>query len=183
MNANDNYKNILIKFSVQFSRSVMSDSLQPHGLQQARLPCPSPTPEVSPHVLWVGDAIQPSHPPSLPSPPTFSLSQHQSLLKWGSSSHQVAKVWGFSFNIIPSNEYSELISFRMDWLDLLAIQGTPKSLLQQHSSKASILQHSSFFIGQLSHPYITIGKTIALIRWTFIGKIMSLLLICWLGWS
>ena len=83
------------------------------------------------------------------------------------------KYWGFSFNISPSNEYSGLISFRMDWLDLLTVQGTLKSLLQHHSSKPSILRHSAFFIVQLSHPYITAGKTIALIRWTFVGKVTS----------
>ena len=83
--------------------------------------------------------------------------------------------WSFSFNISPSNEYSELISFRMDWLDLLAVQGSLKSLLQHHSSKASILWHSAFFIIQLSHPYMTTGKTIALTRWAFVGKIMSIL--------
>ena len=82
--------------------------------------------------------------------------------------------WSFSFNISPSNEYSGLIFFRMDWLDLLAFQGTLKSLLQHHSSKASILQFSAFFIVQLSHPYMTIGKTIALTRWVFVGKVMSL---------
>ena len=85
------------------------------------------------------------------------------------------KNWSFSFSISPSNEYSGLISFRMDWLDLLAFQGTLKSLLQHHSSKASILQLSAFFIVQLSHPYMTTGKTIALTRWTFVGKVMSLL--------
>ena len=85
------------------------------------------------------------------------------------------KYWSFSFNISPSNEYSGLISFRMDWLDLLAVQGTLKSLLQHHSSKASILWHSAFFIVQLSHPYVTTGKTIALTTWTFVGKVMSLL--------
>ena len=84
------------------------------------------------------------------------------------------KYWSFSFNISPSNEHSGLISFRMDWLDLLAIQGTLKSLLQHHSSKASILCHSAFFTVQLSHPYMTTGKTIALTRWTFVGKVMSL---------
>ena len=84
------------------------------------------------------------------------------------------KYWIFSFSISPSNEYSELISFRMDWLDLLAVQGTLKSLLQHHSSKASIIRRSAFFIVQLSHPYTTIGKTIALTRWTFVGKIISL---------
>ena len=85
------------------------------------------------------------------------------------------KYWSFSFSISPSNEYSELISFRMDWLDLLAVQGTLKSLLQPHRSKASILQHSAFFIVQLTHPYMTTGKTIALTRSTFVGKAMSLL--------
>ena len=85
------------------------------------------------------------------------------------------KYWSFSFNISPSNEHSGLISFRIDWFDLLAVQGTLKSLLQHHSSKASILQHSAFFIVRLSHPYMTTGKTIALTRWTFVGKIMSLL--------
>ena len=83
--------------------------------------------------------------------------------------------WSFSFNISPSNEYTGLISFRIDWLDLLAVQGTLKSLLQHHSSKGSILWHSAFFIVQLSHPYMTTGKTIALTRWTFVGKVMSLL--------
>ena len=85
------------------------------------------------------------------------------------------KYWSFSFNISPSNEYSRLISFRMDWLDLLAVQGTLKSLFQHHSSKASILWHSSFFIVQLSHPYMTTGKTISLTRQTLVGKVMSLL--------
>ena len=91
------------------------------------------------------------------------------------------KYW--SFNITPSNEYSRLISFRTDWFDLLAVQGTLKSLLQQHSSKASILWCSAFFIVQLSHPYMTTGKTIALTRWNFVGKVMSLFLIYCLGWS
>ena len=86
------------------------------------------------------------------------------------------KYWSFSFNISPSNEHPGLISFRMDWLDLLAVQGTLKSLLQHHTSKASILQCSAFFTVQLSHPYMTTGKTIALTRWTFVGKVMSLLL-------
>ena len=93
------------------------------------------------------------------------------------------KYWSFSFNISPSNEHPGLISFRMDWLDLLAVQGTFKSLLQHHSSKASILWHSAFFTVQLSHPYTTTGKTITLTRWTFVGKVMSLLLICCLGLS
>ena len=93
------------------------------------------------------------------------------------------KYWSFSFNIIPSREIPGLISFRMDWLDLLAVQGTLKSLLQHHSSKASILQHSAFFIAQLSHPYMTSGKTIALTRWIFVGKVLSLLLNTLLGLS
>ena len=93
------------------------------------------------------------------------------------------KYWSFSFKTSPSNEYSGLISFRMDWLDLLAVQGTLKSLLQHHSSKTSILQCSAFFMVQLSHPYMTTGKTIALTRQTSVGKVMSLLLICCLGWS
>ena len=154
----------------------MSYSLWPHGLQNARLPCPSLCPEVSQtHILWVDNAIQPSHPPSPPSSPALNLSQHQGLFKWVSSSHQVAKYWSFSFSISPSNEYSGLSSVRMDWLDLLAVQGTLKSLLQHHSSKASILQHSAFFIVQLSHPYMTTGKTIALTRRTFVGEVMFLL--------
>ena len=93
------------------------------------------------------------------------------------------KYWSYSFNISPSNEHPGLISFRMDWLDLLAVQGTLKSLLQHHNSKASILLHSAFFIVQLSHPYMTIGKTIALTGWIFVGKVMSLLSICCLVWS
>ena len=93
------------------------------------------------------------------------------------------KYWSFSFSISPSNEYSGLISFKTDWYDLLAVQGTLKSLLQHHSSKASVLRHSAFFIVQLSHPYMTTGKTIALTRPLFVGKVMSLLLICCLGWS
>ena len=107
------------------------------------------------HVHRVGDAIQPSHILSSPSPPAFNLSQHQGLFQWVSSSHQVAKVMEFQLQHSPSNEYSGLISFRMDWLDLLAVQGTLKSILQHHSSKASIPQCSAFFIVQLSHPYMT----------------------------
>ena len=135
------------------------------------------------HVHWVSDAIQPSHPLLSPYPPALNLSQHQGPFKWVSSSHQWSKCWSFSFNISPSNERSRLISFRMDWLDLLTVQGTLKSLLQHHTSKASILWGSAFFIVQLSHPYMTTGKTIVLTRWTFVGKVMSLLFICCLGWS
>ena len=104
------------------------------------------------HVHWVSDAIQPSHPLSAASPPTFNLFQHRILFQWVSSSHQLAKSIGFSFSISPSNEYSELISFRINWFDLLAIQGTLKSLLQHPSSKASILRRSAFFTVHLSHP-------------------------------
>ena len=137
------------------------------------------------HVHWLGNAIQPSHPLSSPSPPTLNLSQHQGLffffyfLKVFSNESALRvrwpKYWSFSFNISPSNEHPELISFRMDWLDLLAVQGTLKSLLQHLSSKASILRHSAFFIVQLSQPDKTTGKTIALTRWTFVDKVMSLL--------
>ena len=126
-------------------------------------------------VHWVDDAIQPSPPLSplllLPSIfPRIRVFNNESVLpiRW-------SKYWSFSFSINSSNEYSGLIFFRMDWLDLLAVQGTLKSLLQHHSSKASILRCSAFFIVQLSHPYMTIGKTIALTRQTFVGKVMSLL--------
>ena len=121
------------------------------------------------HVHLVGDAIQPSHHLLSPSPPAFNLtsirifSNESVLLRW-------PKNWSFTFSICPSNEYSGLISFRMDWLDLLAIQGTLKSLLQHYSSKASNLWHSDFSIVQLSHSYMTTRKTVALIRWTFVGK-------------
>ena len=127
------------------------------------------------HVHRVGDAIQPSHPLLSPFPPAPNPSQHQSLFQWVNSSHEVAKDWSFSFSIISSKEHPGLISFRMDCLDLLAVQGTLKSLLQHHSSKASILWHPAFFTVQLSHLYMTTGKTIALTRQTFVGKIMSLL--------
>ena len=116
------------------------------------------------YVHWVCDAIQPSYPLSSPSPPALNLFHHQGLFKWVSSLHQWPKYWIFSFSISPSKEYSGLISFRMDWLGLLAVQGTLKSLLQHHSSKASILWHSAFFIFQLSHTFMTNGKTIALTR-------------------
>ena len=113
------------------------------------------------HVHRVNDAIQPSHPLSPPSPPAPNPSQHQGLFKWVGSSHG-----SFSFSISPSNEHPGLISFRMDWLDLLVVQGTLKSLLQYHGSKASIFQRSAFFTVQPSHPYMTTGKTIALTQWT-----------------
>ena len=128
------------------------------------------------HVHWVSDAIQPSHPllSTSPLPPIFPsirVFSNESVLHI-----KGPKYWSFSFSISPSNQYLGLIYFRMDWLDLLAVQGTLKSLLQHHSPKASILRCSAFFIVQLSHPYMTTGNTIALTRWTFVGKvIMSLL--------
>ena len=128
------------------------------------------------HVNRVSDAIQPSHPLSSPSPPAPNPSQHQGLFRMSQLWIRWPKYWSFSFKISPSNEHPGLISFRMDWLDFLVAQGTLKSLLQHHSSKASILQRSAFFIVQLSHPYTTTGKTIALMRRTFVGKVMSLLL-------
>ena len=127
-------------------------------------------------VHWAGDAIQPSHPLSSPPPPAPNPYQHQGLSNKSTLCMRWPKYWSFSFSISPSNEHKGLISFRMDWLDLLAVQGTLKSLLQHHSSKASILQCSAFFTVQLSYPYTTTGKTIALTRWTFVSKVMSLLL-------
>ena len=127
------------------------------------------------YIHRVSDAIQPSNPLSSPSPPAPNLSQHQGLFQWVSSSHQVAKVLEFKLQHLSSNEHPGLISFRMDWLDLFAVQGTLKSLLQHHSSKALILLRSAFFTVQLSHPHMTTGKTIALTRWTFVDKVMSLL--------
>ena len=127
------------------------------------------------HVHQVGDAIQPSHPLLSPSPPAPNPSQHQGLLQGVSCSHQVAKVLEFQLQHQSSNEHPGLISFRMDQLDLLPVQGTLESLLQHCSSKASILQCSAFFTAQLSHPYMTTGKTIALTRQIFVGKVMSLL--------
>ena len=127
-------------------------------------------------VHWLGDAIQPSHPLPSPFPPAFNHSQHQVFSNESVLRIRWPEYWSFSFSISSSNEYSGLISFRIHWFDLLADQGTLKSLLQHHSSKASILWCSVFFIVQLSHPYMTTGKTIALTRWTFVGKVMSLLL-------
>ena len=125
-------------------------------------------------VHQIGDAIQPSHPLSSPFPPVFNLYQHQGLFQLVSSSHQVAKVLELQVLHQSLQWTLGLISFRMDWLDLLAVQGTLKSLLQHHSSKASVLWR--FFMVQLSHPYMTTGKTIALTRWIFVGKVMPLLL-------
>ena len=137
------------------------------------------------YVHQIGDAIQPSHPLSSPSPPAFKLSQHQ--IRVFSSEPALHIKWpkyqSFNFRASPSNEYSGLISFSMDWLDLLAVQGTHKSLLQHYNSKASILWYSAFFIVQLSQQYMTTGKTIVLTRWTFVGKVCLCFLICCLGWS
>ena len=153
-------------------------NLQPHELQHARPPCPSPTPGVHSKLTSIKSVTPSSHlilcRPLLllpPIPPSIRVFSNESTLhmRW-------PKYWSFSFSIIPSKEHPGLISFRMDWLDLLAVQGTLKTLLQHHSSKASILRHSAFFTVQLSHPYMTSGKTIALTRWTFVGKVMSLLL-------
>ena len=119
--------------------------------------------------------MQPSHPLSCPSPPAFNLSQHQCLSNESSLHIRWLKYRSFSFKISPSNEHPGLISFKMDWLDLLAVQGTLKSFLQHHSSKASILQCSAFFIVQILHPHMATGKAIALTGWTFVDKIMSLL--------
>ena len=155
----------------------MSNSSQPHGPHSMPgLPVHHQLPEFTQtHVHQVGDAILPSLLLSSPSSPALNLSQDQGLFQWVSSSHQVPKYWSFSFNISPFNEHPGLISFRMDWLDFLAVQGTLKSLLQRHSSKASILRCSAFFIVQPSYPYMTTGKTIALARQTFVDKITSLL--------
>ena len=151
-----------LAFSSQFSHSVMSYSLWPHRLQYSRLPCASPTPGVysnsCPLSWWCHPTISSSVVPfssclqSFPASGSFQMSQfsHQVAIRW-------PKDWSFSFSVNPSNEYSGLISSRMDWLDLLAVQGTLKSL-QHHSSKASILRRSDFFMVQLSHPYMTPGK-------------------------
>ena len=127
------------------------------------------------HAHWISDALQPSHPLLSPPPFAFNPSQHHGLFQWVGSSHQVAKVLELQLQISLSNEYSGFISFRIDWFDLLAVQGILKSLLQHHSSKSSILQWSALFVAQLSLPYTTTGKTVALTRWIFVSKVMSLL--------
>ena len=164
--------------SDQISWSVMSDSLQPHESQRTRPPCPSPTPGVHPESTSIESVMPSSHlilcRPLLllpPIPASIRVFSNESTLRM-----RWPKYWSFSFSIITSKEIPGLISFRMDWLALLAVQGTLKGLLQHHSSKASILRHSAFFTVQLSHPYMTTGKTIALTRRTFVGKVMSLLL-------
>ena len=139
--------------------------LWPHGLQHARFPAHHQLPELAQiHVHRISDAIQ----PSILCWPLLLLPSIFPSIRW-------PKYWRFSFSISPSNDYSGLISFRIDWFDLRAVQGTLKSLLQHHSSEASILWCSAFFIVQLSHPYVTTRKTIALTRQTFVGKVMSLL--------
>ena len=169
---------LFIQFSsVQFSRSIVSDSLRPYESQHAGPPCPSQTAGVCsnscPSSQWCHPAISSSVvpfsscPQSLPASGSFPMSQ---LLAWGGQSIGVSA----SASVLPMNTQG-LISFRMDWLDLLAVQGTLKSLPQHHTSKASIFWCSAFFAVQLSHPYMTTGKTIALIRRTFVGKVMSLL--------
>ena len=155
----------------------MSSSLQVHEFQHARPPCQSPTPGVYPNPgpsnqychPTISSSVVPfsSCPQSFPALGSFPMSQL--CMRW-------PKYWSFSFNISPSNKHPTLISFRIDWLELLVVQGTLKSLLQHHSSKASIFWHSAFFTDQLSHPYMTTGKTIALTKQTFVGKVMSLLL-------
>ena len=167
---------MILKHLLFFSHSVVSDSLQPHGLQYTRLPCPSLSPSLL--KLMSIESVMPSNPlilchPHLLQPsifPTSKVFSNESVL-----CIRYPKYWSFSFSISPSNEYSGLSSFKKDWFDLFAVQGTLKSLLQQHSSKASILQQSAFFMAQLSHPYMTTGKTIALTVWTFVGKVLSLL--------
>ena len=159
--------------SVQFSCSVMSDSLQPHEMQYTRTPCPSPTPEVYPNSCPSIKLVTPSshlilYRPLLllPSiPPTIRVFSNEStlLMRW-------PNYWSFCFSISPSNEPPGLISFRMNWLDLLAVQGTLNSLLQHHSSKPSVLWCSAFFTVQLSHPYMTTGKNIALTKWILLAK-------------
>ena len=163
----------------------MSNSLQPHESQHARPPCPSTNSWSSLRLTSI-ESVMPSshlilcHPllllPQIP--PSIGVFSNESTLRM-----RWPKYWSFSFSIIPSKEIPGLISFRMDWLDLLAVQGTLKILLQHHSSKASIFRHSAFFTVELSHLYMTTGKTIALTRWTFVGKVMSLLLIHYLGLS
>ena len=163
--------------SVQFSCSVVSDSLWPHEAQHPRPPYPSPAPGVYPNSCplsrWCHPTTSSSVIPFSSCPQSFPASGSFPMSQLFSSGGQSIK--SFSLSISPSNAHPGLISFRMGWLDLLAVQGTLKSLLQHHSSKASILRHSAFFRVQLSHPYMTTGKTIALTILTFVGKVMSLL--------
>ena len=169
------HRGICVQIQAQFS-SVAWSCPTICDPEDSRPPCLSLTTRVYTNTCpWVSDAIQSSHPLSSPSPPTFSLSQHQDIFNESALCMRWPKYWSFSLSISPSNEHPGLISFRMDWLDLLAVQVTPKSLLQNCSSKTSILWCSAFFIVQLSYPYMTAGKTIALTRRTFVGKVISLL--------
>ena len=164
--------------SVQFSSVAQSCPTlwDPMNRSMPGLPVHHQLPEfIQTHVHRVGDAIQPFHPLLSPFTPVSNPSQHQSLSNESAFHMRWPKYWSFSFSIIPFKEHPGLISFRMNWLDLLAVQWTLKSLLQHHSSKASILRHSAIFTVQLSHPYMTTGKTIALTRQTFAGTVMSLL--------
>ena len=142
----------------------MSSSLRPRGLQHTRPPCPPPTPGVHPNSCPSSRGCHPTTSSSVvpfsSCPQSFFSNESARPIWW-------PKYWSFSFSISPSKEHPGLISFSMDWLDLLAVQGALKSLLQHHSSKMSILRRSAFFIFQLSHPYMTTGKTIALTRWTY----------------
>ena len=175
LNGQDKILEGLFSGSVQFNSVAQSClTLQPHESQHARTPCASQTPGVHsdscPSSQWCHPAISSSVFPLPEIPPSIRVFSNESALrmKW-------PNYWSFNFSIIPSKVIPGLISFRMDWLDLLALQGTLKSLLQHHSSKGSILWCSAFFTVQLSHPYMTTGKTIALTRRTFVGKVMSLL--------
>ena len=171
------WKSLLI-LSVQFSSVSQScpTLCDPMDCSTPGIPVHHQLPELTQtYVHRAGDAIQPSHPLSSPSPPTLNLSQHQGLFQESILHIRWPKYWSFSFSIRPFNEYSGLISFRMDCLEHLPVQRTLQSILQHHSSKASILWCSSFFTVQLSHPYMTTGKTIVLTRQTFAGKAMSLL--------
>ena len=164
------------RFSVQFSHSNVSDFATP-WTEECQVSLSTTNSQSSLKFTSIESVIPSNHlilcrplrllPSIFPSIRVFS-NESALFIRW-------PKYWSFSFSIISSKEYSGLISFRIDWLDLLAVQGTLKSLLQHHSSKASVLRHSAFFIVQLSHPYMTTGKTIALTRWTFVGKVMSLL--------
>ena len=155
------------------SRWVVSNFLQLHRLRYTRLPCPSLSPGACSNSYSLCHWCHlHSHPLLPPSPPALNLSPHQNVFHWVDSWHQVAKVLELQHQFF---HWIGLISFRIHWFDLLAVQGSLKSLLQYHSSKASILWHSAFFIVQLSHPYMNSGKTIALTIWTFVGKVVSLL--------
>ena len=154
----------------------MSNTLRPHELQHTRLPCPSLSPWVCSNSCTLSQWCHPIIYSLLPPSPLALNLSHSRVFSSESALHiSWTKYWSFSFSVSPSNEYSGLISFRIDWFDVLSVQGTLKSLLQYHSSKASTLQCSALFLVQLSHPHMTIGKTIALTRQTFVGKVMSLL--------